>query len=650
MIKLADTLQLATTKLKTRKVRLIVTVVITSLLFACLAFLASVTDGVIRSLNDFGKEGYGGRYFVMANPTTYNFMPDDQELIDHFKPIQRDLVVQKKAAAKKLNLTYDETTDTSLPLTNYKGDTTIYLNYGSDLIMKELAKRNDSIQGTDYASFQNLATSSGSIATYRSMIPGGMGSSYGFSGSSGALSVILNGKERITSQKDLYAGGMPSGVDTIMSMGWRVAESELIKPFILPGQTTATADDGTIPIIAPFSAAEEILGLKALPQTATASQKLERLVQVRKQIAGKTAELCYRNNTSSSLLSQALEQQKEIDANKTNKDYIKPSLIYQQPQTACGAVTAKTDTRSSDEKKQAVAQQAFDKQFGQYIEPDQGTIRIRIVGLSPDITTDANISAGAILSNLLSSSLGQGWVSPNDAVAANPLAIKALGGTVETLGHGSLAYYAEFKNLAATKAFIKHQTCSSGAFYDQASYIKGIEGCITQGKPFNVSAYGNNAGAIDEFKTGIWKVSRIAILAIMAIAALIMMGNVGKIIADGRRETAVFRALGAKRFDIAQIYLTYAILISLCIAVCAVVLGSIGAYVLSAHFSPNMSVAAVITYNAVDVDKQFLLFGFNAFYVLCITGLVILTGLISASIPLLTNMRRNPIRDMRDDS
>lgn len=127
------------------------------------------------------------------------------------------------------------------------------------------------------------------------------------------------------------------------------------------------------------------------------------------------------------------------------------------------------------------------------------------------------------------------------------------------------------------------------------------------------------------------------------------MGNVGKIIADSRRETAVFRALGAKRFDIAQIYLTYSFIIATIVYLIAGVIGVLAAFYLNTRMSPSMSVAAVLAYNAKDTSKQFTFYGLDLWQMLLIFGLVICAATISTVIPLFGNLRRNPIKDMRDE-
>lgn len=74
-----------------------------------------------------------------------------------------------------------------------------------------------------------------------------------------------------------------------------------------------------------------------------------------------------------------------------------------------------------------------------------------------------------------------------------------------------------------------------------------------------------------------------------------------------------------------------------------------GKTILSNHFSPSLSASAVLAYNSQDLQKQFTLFGVDISYMLIIFGLILIATLLSTVIPLLTNIRRNPMRDMRDE-
>ncbi len=127
------------------------------------------------------------------------------------------------------------------------------------------------------------------------------------------------------------------------------------------------------------------------------------------------------------------------------------------------------------------------------------------------------------------------------------------------------------------------------------------------------------------------------------------MGVVGKLIADSRRETAVFRALGATRLDIAQIYFTYSLNIAILISVLSVTAGAVIAYLISQRLSPDLTVTAMLVYNSTDLSKQFSLFGLDPIYIGFVCLLILVSVAIATLIPLITNIRRNPIGDMRDE-
>lgn len=651
MIKISDTLLLASTKLKVRKIRLGITIIICSLLFAILSFAATTISGVTNSFKSFGKEGYGGRFLVQALPITYPPFGNDPATIASMETQQRDLVAQKKATAKKLGLQYDEITDPNLPVMTmkYGGNVDKMLNSNSPIVTEYFRTRNNTIPGTSYDDFSRVAHQAGATATYKGTNPGFMGSGP----IAGSVTVLLDGKESYAVKHGNDNPNGPRGIEALTSLGWNVRDSQLLLPFILPGQTLALGQDNSIPVIAPMSAAEEVLGLKALPQTATNNDKRNRLIEVRQKIAGKTALLCYRNTSAQTLLDNTIAQQNEIEQNKNKKDYTRPSLEYQLPTTPCGAVTIKRDVRTVDEKKEADNKKAFDTQFNGLTDPEQELATVRIVGVTPDLNYQPGISATAIFTSLFSSTLGNGWFSPSEAISKNPTAIKMTGSDPTQAAHDKSVYYAEFATVAQAKQFIDKQTCLEGT-NGVVSYTESPDAaakkCIEKGKVLNVMSYGNSAGAIEEFQHGIRKGLLIAVSVIVIVAAVIMMGTVGKIIADGRRETAVFRALGAKRFDIAQIYVTYTVILSLCIALVSITIGCIVAAVLDSRIRDGVSVQAVIAYNAQDPYKVFSVFGINPLYLVGILGAVITAGLLSTTLPLLTNMRRNPIRDMRDDS
>ncbi len=653
MIRARDSLLLAQTKLRTRRLRLTILLVTMSVLFAGLVFIANVLNGTVQSAKSFSKEGFGNKFYVQARPLTYLSFGDDA-LVEQLRPAQAQLLAEKTALAKKLNITYDAKSDQDLYYLEQQvgpspSDTKPVLST-SPRALDALNKQNQAIPGISFESFSTAAKKAGATATYRSS---GMGM-YGPAASpSGSLSVLPDGKENYTTTGKSAFGGPPTGIASLQSLGWNQMSDELLKPFLLPKQTNAVGPDGSIPIVAPFSAAEQILGLHKLPATASSKQKLDRLVTVRRHIATKVADLCYRSNASQDLLQKAIQQQADIAANKKKTDYTMPHLLYNLPSQACGATTIKSDKRTAEEKTAENHQQQFHDAFTPADPETQGIIKLRIIGVTPDVDYGgSSLSASGILSSVLSSSVGSGWYSPASAFTPGSLATTAQNGTLDEQPLAAQNYYAMFPTLAKEKAFITRMDChntSSSQAFQNFNPSKDVTDCAAKGKPFSISPYGSNAGAVADFQHNAWKILRFVLLGVVIVAVIVMMGTFGKVIADSRRETAVFRSLGATRFDICQIYLTYTVMVALIVVVLALVVGTIGSTILNSRMSPGLSVSAVLAFNAHDEHKQFIISNLNMLYLLAITGLVVSSGLISACVPLLMNLRRNPIKDMRDE-
>lgn len=661
MMMFLDSVQLAAAKLKTHRIRTGIVVGIAALLFAGIVLVLTMLTGAARSAQSFGTEGLGSRYIVQAKPiyNQINLYMGTPEMIETFKARTAQLKADKKAVAKRLGLTYDAASDTTLPLTqgkNASGDDEYYLNTFNPEVREALHTYAQNIPHIGFADFSALATAAGAQVLYRSATSSMTGGSPFAPGGSQSSSVvpILDGTEQPT-QNSGGTMGEPRGVGTITTLGLTYFDSGLMTPFVLPGQNLALGPDGALPVIAPMSAAEQILGLPKLPATANAQTRLDRLVHLRQNIAGKTAALCYRNSASSDLLQQAKQQEKDMAANKNKAGYTPPSLQYAVPAEACAPVSVKKDTRSSEEKKQAENELAFKKQFEDYQAPDQRIMKIRIVGFSQDMSYRPGFSARSIIENVLQTGLGPGWFVPTEAVTDGSVADK-LQPMLAKRTNVDQMYYAEFASLAAAKQFAKEVSCDSkitNTMFEQpkpGQEDPRVTDCYKMARYFDVSPFGNNASAIEDMRHGVWNVMRYVAPVVLLLASLVLMGIVGKIIADSRRETAVFRALGATRFTIVQMYLTYSLFIAGFVMLLAFAIGLLAAYMLNRMLAPNISVTAVLAYGAQDVHKQFTFFGVELLYSGIVCGLITVAALCSTILPLLMNIRRNPIRDMRDEN
>lgn len=641
MIGLRDATMLALTKLRTRKIRLTITIVVSGLLFSGLAAASFVAHGVINGINDFGKEGLGSRYIAGAYTQTNFGYHQDPETIDRAIAIHKDLVARKQAEAKRLGIPYEASAEPS-PVNEYDGPN----GKQRSLDITHPAGKQAALEYLDAHPLPGEDDVKKIAAPYQPKhffnsrnLPLNL--------EGGQLKVLKDGQETFDNATMDFSH---KGTDTL-TQAWVSMSRGLLEPFILPGQNLDIGSDGSIPILAPHSAVEELLGLESLPASASASERLERTKEVRTKAPDIRFSVCYRNSTSANLVQQAIATQHDMERNKDNKDYQKPDLIYGLPTEPCGEVPIIRDVRSQQEKTLAAKQQEFNRIFGTP-DPAQSVITFRVVGVMPDIDFGFGggpaFGVGQIIRSLVASSLGGGWFTPIEAIEQDRLlnslfSLSSLFGSIES-------QYVEFHTAAQAKAFIKKENCSVdfrkvGPGGDPAAY------CAEQELgPFTLAPFGSNSLALEDARRGFGKIFGWAALGVSVIAGIIMMGTVGRMIADSRRETAVFRAIGAKRLDIAKIYVVYAICLSLLVALFALAVGMGLALYVDHRWSTEATLQALTAYNAQDLNKTFSLYAWHTPNMLIIVGLALASGLLSAVLPLLRNLRRNPIRDMRDET
>ena len=168
-------------------------------------------------------------------------------------------------------------------------------------------------------------------------------------------------------------------------------------------------------------------------------------------------------------------------------------------------------------------------------------------------------------------------------------------------------------------------------------------------KPFMLATYGSSYLAVDEMSKFIRGIAPIALAIAMAIATIVIWVTMARVIIDSRRETAVFRALGAKRKDIASIYLLYSMLVALLIVIFMLIAGFIAASVVESLFGTQATDLAKVAYGVFDDLEPFRFIGIDALALTALAGCIFGISLIAVLPPLWRNVRRSPIRDMRDE-
>ena len=165
-----------------------------------------------------------------------------------------------------------------------------------------------------------------------------------------------------------------------------------------------------------------------------------------------------------------------------------------------------------------------------------------------------------------------------------------------------------------------------------------------------VNPFGSSSLIVDEAKTWTTRILLWALVIIGGISLIISASLIGRMVTDGRRESAIFRAIGARRSDIGLIYGMYAFLLSLRVAIVAAAIGLVVAIGIDVWLSGDMTVYARLAYAAVDTTREFHLISVWSWLIAAVIGAIIVSGLLASIVPILLGARRNPIKDMRDDS
>lgn len=131
------------------------------------------------------------------------------------------------------------------------------------------------------------------------------------------------------------------------------------------------------------------------------------------------------------------------------------------------------------------------------------------------------------------------------------------------------------------------------------------------------------------------------------IATFIMIGTLSRVIDDERQATAIYRAVGASKSNIRQIYFIYTLILSALSALFALVIGLAGSVLLHLFYADSLTLSAYSLYGIVESSNQVYLTGFDA-RILGVLVAIFIAGLISV---LLSNDKitsKNIVKDIKD--
>ena len=634
MLRILDASKLALTKLRTRKIRLTVTIIVAGLLFGVVVFGLTVLRASMTSIGRFSRDTMSTRYLLAYSNHNKDqselFYNTPQDAKDRILALHKQHIADKKAAAKALGVEYDEKSEEE-PIMKINQDDSGSLNRNSWAVKTFLRQYTDEKNPLKPERIDAAAKRFGSSVTYRIQNVGGR---------DGSLDVMIGGREDFQRNKE----AVPEQLNEFVSAaGYQeILDESLLNYYFLPHRAHAASNE--IPVFISYNDAAALLGKKPLPTTAQPRQHIERIRELRNEAGNITIQVCYRNNASSHLIQQALDQQRTA-ANKPKNEFdVKPSIEYALPAAdSCGGAIVKKDNRSANEKMADEKLQKFNQQFStENITSQQAKLTYRVVGLLPDTAYGDDLKSK--LAGALNANMPSRWIIPKqtfEAGAAKTYLPNILTTERQELSGGlSDTTIYEFIDAEHARAFY-HATMCNGQPKDKDLCVDGVSNFT---RPF-----GSNSLVIEELQQQLTPILWYSLLGVIGVAAFILMLTISRTVADSRKESAIFRALGATRLDIAQIYVMYTLLLAGLIALFAIAAGLIGAGAIDVLYSADFSTAARYIIMPRDLNTTFQLSTFDPLIIALAAVSIVAAALIGSILPLVRNTRRNPMKDMRDE-
>jgi hypothetical protein len=650
MIRPRYAIKLARTKLRSKRGILITSTIVASLLFAALIACIIVFTAAEKSANTFVKKAGNDKYLVQVRPNvpaevlgyTRNYSAEEIQAIQAFakeyynalRQKYKDAGVPYDASAEIPVLQPDPFASNSLPEAQR-----VMINRDSPVADAWFAKKLQDYMVTapnTIEKLKKLGNSYGATGYY-------MQKSSPFPPIPGSR-LITGGKEDFSVDDYKQDGPTSYGffVHAAYNSVYQFQDITLLDRYLL---TKKASELKGVPVIISAQEAASLfgkeVGIGAEPKNE--ADKKDWLKSIQEKLNGHTYQACTRSSTEQAMLTKIQRDYVEIQSNKDKKGYEQPALQYQYPATSCGDITVKQDTRTKDEKKAQADADNIQKKLGSYVPPEHYMTTFQVVGfVLAQPYSQYSTSVDAYIRNLL---------SPQD---------QSMSAIVPLQLYQQLPDNLKFDNRMAASIPASQQEADVLASHvlefvsiDQARAFLSKEACPGMNtnckKPFYADPYGSNYLIIDEIGKLFQKIISVALPMLLGLALVIIWFTISRIMAENRKETAVYRAMGAKRGDITVIYITYILIIALRIAVTSLVLGVAVAYVIDQIYGAKLSDIALTSFGIISDDLRFSLFDLSSPLIWSVVGTIFVVSIVASVQPLIRNVMRSPMEDMREE-
>ncbi len=594
-MKIIDAYILARTKRKTRRIRTALVTIVSALLFAVLFFGAFTAAGVVNGANQVKDVGFNSRYLT----SVLSFGDPSQE----YTTISERLYAEMDGELRTRKIAIDQNTHID---PSYMAEYSRRLNvaiaksYADSLAAFE-AKLHTLGSPTGVYHMQNLGLNG--VLTHHT--------DYQSDPKVKELEELAKTKAEAESK------------DPLARLEFSSVEKDMMRTQLAPGQTFDWQPGQPIPIILPYPFLERLAG-KSLANVDVAT-KNEAYKQLITDYAGKTIDYCSRNQAARQQLQDvvAYNYTATTDKDKTTNPITIPVCgdFDQKQLKKLGIITEPSATETKP-------------LFTAPALPAAKTSRMqfKIVGFMPGLDEFNGDFITTIFSSVSMLPMGGApAIVPAEVAKVEPL-LKS-DESINPFG-GQQFLFADFANRADQKAFL-------------ANGCQGNE-CTNGEKPY-IQAYGNLSVALEGIFAFMTNVLAVAVVVMMAIAAIMILFTISKVIADSTKEIAVFRALGARRRDIAQIYYTYGSMLAVSALLFAAIIGAACAYGVNSLLGERFAATLIQSVGAYTQNPQVNLLGIEPMWIFGVVVALLVAAFVGVSIPVLAALKRKLITILREE-
>lgn len=661
MIRVTAAIKLAHAKTKSHRVLMWLSIIVASLLFAVAVVATTVSNGGLNSLDKFIHESDGDKFRLIVGPTTplFNQYYNNLSLgtIQEMRAFEAQYNANETAKYKAIGEKYTIDPNGSILTPDSFADNTVapelryQANFASPIFQAFLEhKKQEWMKNATNKTSELIKTAraNGANQIYDSLAS----ADEQFFLISGAT-VIVDGKENL--DQDKY--GNNANYSAIGNSDYVAVNDRLLSKIIKLNDAKSLTG---IPVVVSAQSFAETFGKGlniATKQPDKLVDKQKWLKQINAKAIGYNYQVCYRNSVEKSRLSQIASDYADAVNRKNDKTYVAPTLQYNYPTTPCGDITVKLDKRTVEEKAVQAKDDERNRKLGQTVDPYHELVTFQIVGVY-DVNSqkDGDNNFTKQLSKALSAHtfISTDWAliptnlydQINDNLKPKHLPDSSTTYTGPVIVSDDFRQIViEFPTEAKMKAFTDKYACLSDAEFG-ATNVDSNNSCK---KPYMATVYGMNSTAIADAVKNIRRFIVTGLLIIAATALIIIWFTISRIIGGSRQETAIYRALGAKRRDAAAIYLFYSFGLAIRITIVALILGLLASYIINYYYSGIVTSWLAAVFNLAETKLHADLFQPDMLALAVIGGLIVGSSLIASIQPIIANVLRPPIRDIRDE-